>query len=174
MTASVGRTLLAAARLDLAAYRSIAAERRFWGAAVVLVSLSAISHAALGVAWATEGGWAVARSVVPAAVSQFATWLGVSVAAYAVGHALGSTGSFGAVFRAVGVAQLATVFYVVGVPLPAALLVMGAWWLATTYLALRAALCLERWRSLPALAASAAAAYVMASLATTTVLNWLE
>ena len=168
----LARTVLAAARLDLAAYRSIALGRRYWPAALLIVSLSAVSHAALGVAWATAGGWAPIRSIVPAALSQFVVWLGLSVVAYAVGRVLGSPGSLEGVLRAVGVAILPTVIYVAGV-VPPLLFVMGAWWIGTTYVALRAALGLPLGPSIVVTALGVVVGYLLAGLTTVTVLDWL-
>lgn len=170
--AGLGGFLLAAARLDLATYQSVAARRRFWVAALLIVTLSAVSHAALGVLWATSGGWAPIRSVVPSALVQFDLWLGLSVVAYAVGRVLGSTGSLGGVLRAVGVASLPAVFYFVGVVSPL-LIPMGAWWIATTYAALRGALGLEPRGSVVALAAGLGTGYVVGVTGTITVLDWL-
>jgi hypothetical protein len=167
-----GQTLLAAARLDLVAYQTIAAGRRYWGAALLIVTLSAVSHATAGVAWATINGWAPIRSVVPSALVQFVLWLTLSIVAYAVGRILGSAGSLGGVLRAVGVAALPAVFYFVAV-FPPLLLVMGGWWIATTYVALRAALALEAGRLLVALAAGLVVGYYVGVTTTVTVLDWL-
>jgi hypothetical protein len=170
---SLRRTLLGAARLGRAAYRAIAAEQRFWGAALLIVMMSAVSHALLGVAWASAGGWPVIRSVVPAALSQIVMWLGLSTTAYVLGRVLGSPGSFGGLLRATGVAWLPTVFYVVGVAVPPFLFVMGAWWVASTYVALRAALALETGPSIMAATAAGIAGFLLTATATVTVLEWL-
>lgn len=170
--ADIGGTLRRAARLDLAANRTVAAERRFGRPALVIVSLSAVSHAGLGFFWATSGGWAPIRSIVPAALSQFVLWLGVSLVAFALGRVLGSRGSPAGVLRAVGVAWLPAILYVAGV-YPPLLFVMGAWWIAATYVALRAALSLDASRSIAALAGGGVAGYAMAGMTTITVLGWL-
>jgi len=169
----IGPILVAAARFETAAYRSIAREGRFLAVALLIVTLSAVSHAALGVVWATNGGWAPIRSVVPAALSQFIGWAAVSMVAFAAGRALGSDATLGGVVRAVGVAMFPTIMYILGV-FPPLLLVMGAWWIAATFVALRGSLGLAAGPAAVVVAMSVVTGYLLAGLATVSVLAWLE
>jgi len=169
MPLSVAQTVVAAARLRVAAYRSIAGDARFAPAALGIVLLGAVSHALLGVAWASEGGWPVITSVIPALVSNIDMWLGIAVVGWGAGRLLGTTASLGGVLRAAGVATLPTGLYALGV-FPPILLLMAAWWLATTYVGLKGALGLGVVRTIAAAAAGAGAGYLLA-VATTTFLS---
>lgn len=169
---ALGPTLLAAARFRASAYRTIADDRRFWGATLVIVTLGAASHAGLGIAWATAGGWAPIRSIVPAALSQFVVWLGLSCVAWVVGRTSGSDATLAGVLRAVGVASLPAAIYVLGI-FPPLLWVMGAWWIAATFVALRGSLGLSTPGTVVALAAGAVVGYLMAGLTTISVLALL-
>ena len=158
---------MAAARLDGGAYRTIADDARFWPAAFAIVALGSLSHAILGVAWATEGGWAVITSVVPAAVSQVDMWLGISIVGWAAGRALGSKVPLGGMLRAVGVASLPAILYGAGEMIPPILLVMAVWWLAATVIAVRAALGMGLLRGVIALVPGVVAGYALAVTTTT-------
>ena len=170
----IGPTLLGAARFDAAAYRSIATERRFLGASVVVVVLAAVSHAALGVTWAHRGGWAPIRSVVPAVLSHFAIWLGLSVVGFGIGRILGSKGTLNGFVRAVGVASFPAIFYAVGVVAEPLLLVMAACWIASTYVAVRGSLELGTASTAAVLTAGSIAGFLLAGITTISVLTWLE
>jgi hypothetical protein len=165
----IGLTVLAAAGLRPSAYRSIAHDPRFWPAALVVVLIGAVSHALLGVGWATVGGWAVVTSVVPALVSNVDMWLAISLVGWVVGRLFGTTASLGGILRAVGVATLPSALYGLGI-VPPILLLMAAWWLATTFAGLKGALGLRLAPTVAAVGAGAGAGYLLA-VATTTYLS---
>lgn len=166
MNTSVARIVLAAALLRKSAYGSIANDPRFWPVAIAIVAMGAISHALLGVSWATAGGWAVITSVVPALVSNLDLWLGISVVGWAGGRLLGSTLPLGGVARAVGVAALPSLLYAFGAFLPPVLPVMAAWWLAATFVSLLGALKLDVVRTVIVTIAGIVAGYLLALVTT--------
>jgi hypothetical protein len=169
-----GRTLLGVARFDAAAYRSIAIDRRFLGLSLSVVVLAAVSHAGLGLAWARRGGWEPINSIVPASLSHFAMWLGLSVVGFVVGRALGGKGSLNGFARAVGVASFPATFYLLGVVVESFLFVMAAWWIASTYIAVRGSLQVGAAAAVASLATGVVGGYLLAVITTNSVLDWLK
>lgn len=171
---SVIGTVIAAGRLQRQAYRSIADEPRFWPTAVVVVALGAISHALLGVTWATTGGWSPIVSIVPALVSNLDIWLGMSVVGWAGGWLLGSTRSLGGFARAAGVAMLPSVLYAFGAYYNPILFVMAVWWLATTVTGVMGALELGIVRALAIAIAGIATGVLLATVTTPAIADLLR
>ncbi len=167
--------LIRVARLDASIYAELKDDQTTTWQAVIIVVAVALSHAILGVVFATRGNWNVLRSIIPSLQSEIIFWLVRATVMYLIGaHIFKSPVTYGAVLRTLGFAALPGVLYALGFISDAILWISWLWRIATIVIATRQVFRLGLGESIALVAVGGVVAIPIVGSATMATLQALE